>query len=79
MSKFNIPPAALEAGARALARGIEIEDYWPYYKDDARAAFVAMVTAWEGMHHYEPNVEPYYGKHLILPLPPPPAGETNEV
>lgn len=38
-------------------------------KEDWRAAIAAALNAWPGMHHYEPNAEPYYGKHLILPLP----------
>ena len=50
---MNIPPAALEAGARAIEQSLrtarltlESEDG---YKPEARAAFVAMVEAWEGM------------------------------
>ena len=39
--------------------------------DDARAAFVAMVTAWEGMHTHEwqrPWLGGMSGTDLILPL-----------
>ena len=69
MTGITIPTAALKAGARALARGIEIEDYWPYYKDDARAAFLAMLEAWPGVRHY-PDMEVFASKaRIILPLP----------
>ena len=66
MTKIHIPPAALEAGARAIAESLrtarltlESEDG---YKPEARAAFVAMVEAWEGMYrtHSTPQI--------ILPL-----------
>ena len=50
---ITIPPAALEAGARAIAESLrtaritlESEDG---YKPEARAAFLAMIEAWEGM------------------------------
>lgn len=52
---MNIPFAALEAGARALARyNCELWDNDPdrwraYFTDEARAAFLAMIEAWEGM------------------------------
>lgn len=55
MTKIYIPPAALEAGARAIAESLrtarltlESEDG---YKPEARAAFEAMVAAWPGAHH----------------------------
>ena len=85
MTKIHIPPAALEAGARAIAESLrtarltlESEDG---YKPEARAAFVAMVEAWPGMHTHEwqrPWLGGMSGIDLILPLPPPPAGETND-
>ena len=51
----KVPPAALEAGARALARyNCEQWDNDPdrwraYFTDEARAAFLAMINAWPGM------------------------------
>ena len=64
---MNIPAAALEAGARALARyNCEKWDNDPdrwraYFTDEARAAFLAMINAWPGMQH-----DNYV---IILPLP----------
>ena len=53
MTEIKIPPAALEAGARAIAESLrtaritlESEDG---YKPEARAAFLAMLEAWSGM------------------------------
>lgn len=90
---IKIPNAALEAGARAAMRAVELEHGspegrkllgfdtsaafidagWPNYVEQIRAAFVAMVEAWEGMKACE---EDDLGPAcLILPLPPPPAGE----
>ena len=68
MSKLNIPPAALEAGARAMCHNAykhlpEMRDqdtYTPdadYWLDQARAAFVAMVEAWPGSFEEYMNVE----------------------
>lgn len=55
MSNILIPPEALEAGARAIAESLrtarltlESEDG---YKPEARAAFLAIVSAWGGMQH----------------------------
>lgn len=72
MSKIRIPPAALEAGASAIAESLrtarltlESEDG---YKPEARTAFVAMVTAWP-----KNEIAPWIGGYqpaLILPLPP---------
>ena len=51
----NIPPEALEAGARALARyNCEKWDNDPdrwraYFTDEARTACLAMLEAWPGM------------------------------
>ena len=51
----NIPPEALEAGARALARynceqWDNDPDRWSaYFTDEARAACLAMLEAWPGM------------------------------
>ena len=55
MTDVTIPAAALEAGARALARyNCEQWDNDPdrwrtYFTDEARAAFLAMIEAWPGM------------------------------
>ena len=57
---ITIPPAALEAGARALAREAykhlpemrEQDTYTPdadYWLGQARAAFLAVLEAWPGM------------------------------
>lgn len=66
--KITIPPAALEAGARAIAESLrtarltlESEDG---YKPEARAAFEAMVKNWDGMIHGKYFAEP----SIILPL-----------
>lgn len=79
MTDIHIPPAALEAGARALA-AVRMPNYtWDdldremhdYLRGDARAAFLAMIAAWEGM-----KLTPWweFTTHkrrvdLILPLP----------
>ena len=57
---MNIPPEALEAGARAITMALilAVEDDCRALAltDDeraelARAAFLAMIEAWEGMQH----------------------------
>ena len=71
---MNIPAAALEAGARALARyNCEQWDNDPdrwraYFTDEARAAFLAMLDAWPGMdvERFMPDSGPYT---IHLPLP----------
>ena len=76
---IHIPPAALEAGARAI-HDMRYGTHLYSADDMARAAFEAMVTAWEGMHTHEwqrPWLGGMSGTDLILPLPPPPAGETE--
>ena len=67
MTDITIPPAALEAGARAIEKSLrtaritlETEDG---YKPEARAAFLAMMKAWPDMAY---RVMPYAA--LILPL-----------
>lgn len=66
MINITIPPAALEAGARAIAESLrtarlttEAQDG---YKPEARAACTAMIKAWPGMH-FIGNI----GVHLPLP------------
>lgn len=63
MSNIKIPPAALEAGARALADAYyrnctdgrltmaDTDDTPEDWYVEARAAFLAMVEAWPGMSH----------------------------
>ena len=72
MSKITIPPAALEAGARAIAESLrtarlttEAQDG---YKPEARAAFRAMLEAWPGKYveRFMPDSGPYT---IHLPLP----------
>ena len=53
MTEITIPPAALDAGARAIEKSLktaritlESEDG---YKPEARAACLAMIEAWPGM------------------------------
>ena len=74
-----IPPAALEAGARAMCRNAykhlpemsNQDTYTPdaeYWLDQARACFTAIVKAWEGMETSAPD--PWSAPdRLILPLP----------
>lgn len=77
MIDIHIPPAALEAGARASATRLGVD--WDKcaefvrhgWREDARAAFVAMVEAWPGMHTHEwqrPWLGGMSGTDLILPL-----------
>jgi len=71
MADITIPPAALEAGARAICAG----NKWDKPCDtpcsdclpEARAAFLAMINEWPGKDivGYGP---PFYGIDLILPL-----------
>jgi hypothetical protein len=59
MSNITIPPAALEAGARVLHANLELFEDLPWedlsdadqdeYREQIRAAFLAMIEAWEGM------------------------------
>ena len=78
MSDIHIPPAALEAGARALADAYyrncsdgrltlsDTDDTPEDWYAEARAAFLAMVAAWPGMKACE---EDDLGPAcLILPL-----------
>ena len=57
MSSITIPAAALEAGARTLCHEQRI--FWhglrseaqDIIRGEARAAFIAMIEAWEEMQH----------------------------
>ena len=46
MSEITIPPAALEAGARAY----RTQHYTVTHEDAIRAAFLAMIEAWPGAY-----------------------------
>ena len=53
---MNIPAAALEAGARALAADAklnwdDIPETHNILRREARAACLAMINAWPGMQH----------------------------
>lgn len=72
MADITIPPAALEAGARAIEKSLktaritlESEDG---YKPEARAAFFAMLESWPGKYveRFMPDSGPYT---IHLPLP----------
>lgn len=68
---MNIPAAALEAGARALAADAhlnwdDIPQTHNILRGEARAAFLAMIEAWLGM---EIDDSQYGGDFIILPLP----------
>lgn len=83
---IKIPPAALEAGALATleeldaiagmigATRVEGEltpEQQEFFRQIARAAFVAIVEAWPGMHTHEwqrPWLGGMSGIDLILPL-----------
>lgn len=60
MNNIHIPPAALEAGARAV---IQYRNSAMSEAGIARAAFLAMVEAWPGCE--KDDLGPAY---LILPL-----------
>jgi hypothetical protein len=72
MTDITIPPAALEAGARAIEKSLrtaritlESEDG---YKPEARAAFRAMLEAWPGMTFHQQDINAEYS-YFVLPLP----------
>tara|TARA_R110000868_G_scaffold95713_4_gene263074 strand:+ start:2348 stop:2581 length:234 start_codon:yes stop_codon:yes gene_type:complete len=69
MGDITIPRAALEAGITAFAEA-EVNDYTSQ-AEDLRAAFLAMLSAWPGMHIHEwqrPWLGGMSGSDLILPL-----------
>ena len=80
MADIFIPPAALEAGARAfIGYGVDAA-VWDHLGDaykiqlqkEMSAAFLAMIEAWPGMHIHEwqrPWLGGMSGIDLILPLP----------
>ena len=67
MSDITIPPAALEAGARAIGEETYVGNK-ETLRDAARAAFLAMLEAWPGMAAYSAGTNGPY-PYIILPLP----------
>ena len=71
----NIPPEALEAGARALARynceqWDNDPDRWSaYFTDEARAAITAALGAWPGAYEEYMNDEDGEGARVCVILP----------
>lgn len=67
MTNITIPPAALEAGARAY----RTQHYTVTHEDAIRAAFLAMIKAWEGAKTVRDDGrrQTYVLPALILPLP----------
>lgn len=63
--KITIPPAALEAGTRAIS---ETDTGTNPYEDLARAAFEAMIGAWPMKQHRAWDDVLGLGSILILPL-----------
>lgn len=66
---ITIPPAALEAGARAIDARVSEPGQCSYH-DMARAAFLAMLEAWPGMSQLQENDSASIREMaaLILPL-----------
>lgn len=91
MSEIRIPAAALEAGARKLCAKAgyawtETPDVHSHWREQARAAFLAMIEVWEGMksEHLSNWVMegadlPYVEETpaIILPLPPQEASDAK--
>ncbi len=72
MADITIPPAALEAGARALAISKEGNDeWWTLHMRAARAAFLAMIEAWPNRVTVKDDGrrQTYIIPAIILPLP----------
>ena len=77
MTDITIPPAALEAGVRTLCN--EQRLFWhgltteaqDIIRGEARAAFLAMIEAWEGMSQLSENDSASIREMaaIILPLP----------
>lgn len=76
MTDITIPPEALEAGARVLHANLELFEDLPWedlsdadqdeYREQIRAAFLAMINAWPGMFTYKYHDDKTTA--LILPL-----------
>ena len=67
MADIIIPRAALDAGVKAFAEADQVNDYTSQAEDLA-TAFLAMLTAWPGMHGA--NQIGGVTTPLILPFPP---------
>ena len=81
MTPILIPPAALEAGARALCK--EARLFWPdlhgpehdIMRAEARAAFLAMIGNWPGMTLHQQDINAQYS-YFVLPLTEKPDDKT---
>jgi len=70
MTDITIPPAALEAGARAIGEETYVGNKQTL-RDAARAAFLAMIEAWpeaKRVKGYFTHDTDYYEPAFILPL-----------
>lgn len=73
---ITIPPAALEAGARAFIERRVDACVWVHlsdeskrgYQEEMRAAFLAMIEAWPGMTLHQQDINAEYS-YFVLPLP----------
>jgi hypothetical protein len=73
---IHIPPAALEAGARAFIERRVDACVWVHLSDESRrgyqaemrAAFLAMLEAWPGMTLHRRDINAEYS-YFVLPLP----------
>ena len=78
---MNIPPEALEAGARVLHANLELFEDLPWedlsdadqdeYREQIRAACLAMLTAWPGMRLGKYRDVAGDNDRIILPLAAP--------
>lgn len=76
MTPITIPPAALEAGAKALCAKAGYAwtvtpDVHAHWREQARAACRAMLAAWPGMWEQSPKcLDAYLNRKpaIILPL-----------
>ena len=76
MTDITIPPAALEAGAKALCAKAGYAwtvtpDVHAHWREQARAAFLAMLTAWPNRVTVKDDGrrQTYIIPAIILPLP----------
>ena len=72
---IHIPPAALEAGARAIGEETYVGNK-ETLRDAARACCLAMLKAWPGMATYSAGMNGPY-PYIILPLPPQEASDAK--
>ena len=72
VTNITIPPAALEAGAKALCAKAGYAwtvtpDVHAHWREQARSAFLAMLKAWPNAFEYR-SAHANYGQCLSLPL-----------